>query len=356
MVIVLASVPRRVARTIASDVPGITFVIAAREESNAPTPERIGRHLPAHRGESRTVGRHRRCSLPWGRRGVDHDHRAKRRPRRHARISTRGSWNCAVALQRGIAIPTVDRAAVAQQRSRLTQIEADRAAMNGSPRPPTGSYFDARVVEIAPELPKRPDVEHTIASYFRLVNDHNHDAYVNLHSPPAQPGQAAYVGMEQCRDCHAEAFDIWERTPHSHAYHTLEVVSKNFNLSCVGCHVTGYRQAGGAEVVQNDGLRDVQCESCHGPGSLHVAARTDAQRRATIRRDVPGTFCATQCHTQEHSDRFDYATYLPRILGPGHGYPVREALQAGSRYVHRFSWAERRRHRDRAARTLGGIR
>ena len=65
-------------------------------------------------------------------------------------------------------------------------------------------------------------------------------------------------------ESHAEAFDVWERTSHSRAYHTLEIASKNFNLSCVGCHVTGYQRPGGAEVVQNDGRRDVQCESCHG--------------------------------------------------------------------------------------------
>jgi hypothetical protein len=90
----------------------------------------------------------------------------------------------------------------------------------------------------------------------------------------------------------------------------------------VGCHVTGYRQPGGSEVVQNEGLRDVQCESCHGPGSLHIEARGPAARAATIRRTVDGNFCATQCHTPEHSDHFNYDRYLPFILGPGHGRPA----------------------------------
>ncbi len=27
----------------------------------------------------------------------------------------------------------------------------------------------------------------------------------------------------------------------------------------------------------------------------------------------------TECHNKEHSDLFDYTTYLPQILGPGHG-------------------------------------
>jgi len=76
--------------------------------------------------------------------------------------------------------------------------------------------------------------------------------------------------------------------------------------------------------VQNEGLRDVQCESCHGPGSAHVTARPGPARRTTIRRTADAEFCATQCHTPEHSDHFDYERYLPRILGPGHGRPVGE--------------------------------
>ena len=78
---------------------------------------------------------------------------------------------------------------------------------------------------------------------------------------------------------------------------------------------------GGSEVVQNTGLRDVQCEVCHGPGSAHIDAASDAARRATIRRDAPADVCAG-CHTPEHSDHFDYGTYRPRILGPGHGQPM----------------------------------
>jgi hypothetical protein len=46
------------------------------------------------------------------------------------------------------------------------------------------------------------------------------------------------------------------------------------------------------------------------------------QRRATIVRNPQGEFCARECHTPEHSDRFDYATYRPRVLGPGHGFPL----------------------------------
>ena len=178
-------------------------------------------------------------------------------------------------------------------------------------------------------LPRLGAVQTEIGQYFRAVNEHNRVEYATLRAPAPQRGVAFYTGVESCHDCHEEAYDVWRGPPHSHAYRTLEEVSKNFNLSCVGCHVTGYRQPGGSEVVQNEGLRDVQCESCHGPGSAHVNARPGAARRATITLRTSGEFCATQCHTPEHSDRFNYDRYLPRILGPGHGRPLDAGVADG---------------------------
>lgn len=321
VVVVLASVPRRIARTIAGSVPGVTFVIAAREESLTPLPpERIGTaYLLSAVSQGRSVGI------------VDvylHGNDTTLVDASEATATAaRAVLERRIAdLRDRIAVwdhdPAADRAAVALQRTRLEQLQREHDGASSGRAPDDRSYFRARGALVDPDVARRADVQQAIATYFRAVNDRNHAEYASLRPVPPVERQPAYVGMEACRECHEEAFDVWDRTPHSRAYWTLEIVSKNYNLSCVSCHVTGYRRPGGAEVVQNLERRDVQCESCHGPGSLHLAAHTAASRRATIRRLVPGAFCATECHTPEHSDHFDYATYLPRILGPGHGYPV----------------------------------
>lgn len=322
VVIVLASVPRRMARTIAGDVAGVDFVVASRNEGeSAPPPERIGQgFLVTAVSQGKMLGIVDVFVRPGARAWVDASEATTTaaRTRLDARIA-----ELRTRITAWLAEATVDRAAVAQQQSRLAEMERERAALSVGTAPPAGrSFFRARLLEIDPDVPKRHDVETSIASYFRTVNDHNHTAYADLHAPAAPPGTARYIGIEECRNCHEEAYDIWTRTPHSRAYHTLDAISKNFNLSCVGCHVTGYQRPGGSEVVQNAGLQDVQCETCHGPGSLHAAARTDARRRATIIRAPERSLCATQCHTPEHSDHFNYERYLPRILGPGHGFPV----------------------------------
>jgi hypothetical protein len=83
--------------------------------------------------------------------------------------------------------------------------------------------------------------------------------------------------------------------------------------------VTGYGKPGGSAVVHNAGLTHVGCESCHGPGSLHVAQPHSASK-APITASPSEATCK-QCHSPEHSDLFEYATYVERLRAPGHGLP-----------------------------------
>ena len=91
--------------------------------------------------------------------------------------------------------------------------------------------------------------------------------------------------------------------------------------------MTGFREPGGSEVVENEGLKDVQCEVCHGPGSLH-AEDPENSLTGKIEPDSPPEICLT-CHTPEHSDTFDYEAYMRDIVGPGHGKVRRESLGDG---------------------------
>jgi hypothetical protein len=95
----------------------------------------------------------------------------------------------------------------------------------------------------------------------------------------------------------------------------------------VSCHVTGYDKAGGSTVTHNEKLRNVQCETCHGPGSIHVA-KEGLEEPLAVRRGTPESTCVT-CHTELHSDTFQYQAYLRDIVGPGHGAAAREKLGDG---------------------------
>ena len=58
---------------------------------------------------------------------------------------------------------------------------------------------------------------------------------------------------------------------------------KEFNLACISCHTTGWDEPGGASLARNEELRDVQCEVCHGPGSLHADAGGEEKVKTIVR-------------------------------------------------------------------------
>ncbi|RPH70135.1 MAG: cytochrome C [Myxococcaceae bacterium] len=178
--------------------------------------------------------------------------------------------------------------------------------------------FAVRFVAVEAVLPEDPSVQKIIADYDRDVSQLNL-AWAKEHGEPCPPparGEPAYVGNEACRSCHPDPFAVYEKTGHAKAYATLESVQKQYRLDCVACHVIGFQQAGGVcRVDQVEDRKNVGCENCHGPGSVHVADRT----RKSVVRPRPGPSVCVGCHTPENSIHFDYATYLPRVLGPGHG-------------------------------------
>jgi hypothetical protein len=165
-------------------------------------------------------------------------------------------------------------------------------------------------------------------AYDEWVATQNQRRFAGVVAPAPAKGEAGYVGGEECAACHADEAEHWATTRHAQAYDTLVAVNKQFDLSCVGCHVTGFRQPGGSEVVENLKLQDIQCEQCHGPGSLHVAEPERKGKPNAIRRHAEVDVCL-QCHTPEHSDTFNYEAYMRDILGPVHGPERRSSLGPG---------------------------
>ncbi len=108
-----------------------------------------------------------------------------------------------------------------------------------------------------------------------------------------------YLGSDSCKSCHEYEYEKWSQKKHSWAYSTLEKVGSQYDPECVGCHVVGFDyNTGFTTEDQTPHLKDVGCETCHGPGSEHVAS--EGQEKTTM----PQLAC-TECHTPEHST--DYA-------------------------------------------------
>lgn len=152
-------------------------------------------------------------------------------------------------------------------------------------------------------------------------------------APTAAPAKTAdYVGNTKCKMCHMKQHKAWSTTPHAMALAKLqaadpakaEAMSKALNIpitgspaktdGCVTCHVTGFQLAGGypaADSTKTAAVAMVSCESCHGPGSAHVAAAT-ADKKKFINTAVSANLC-TQCHTAVTSPKFNFEEYSKKI-------------------------------------------
>ncbi len=193
--------------------------------------------------------------------------------------------------------------------------ERERLGSRAAEAPTDKSTFSFRATPIAWDLPQNPDALALMDAFDEEL------ARINLaHAgtlPEPAPGQAVYVGVDRCLDCHEEVQAFWAADRHHEAWKTLVDQKKTFDAECVSCHVTGYGKAGGSILGKTAGREDVQCEACHGPGSKHAASEDVAD----IEAHPPQAVCEG-CHNAHHSPSFEFARYKAKLMVPGHGRPA----------------------------------
>lgn len=211
----------------------------------------------------------------------------------------------------------VNQADLAARKADLDKLRAEKAKLEAVAPVVQGSFFRYSMVEVRDKMGDDASIRAAMLGYYKRVNEHNKTAYADRKPQEPAAGQARYIGANACTDCHEEARKVWDKTPHAGAYRTLQKDFKEYNLDCVSCHVTGYDRPGGSTVTFNEKLRDVQCETCHGPGSLHVK---DPEKKGLVVAKPDPSLC-TSCHHPPHVEGFDPSQKMKLILGPGHGQP-----------------------------------
>jgi len=225
---------------------------------------------------------------------------------------------------------TADHAFVAAKQKERAQVAAEREQLAKQPLvvPATGSYFTLDQVKISKGLACSVKTQDLVTAFYAAAGAANVKAAAGKEPEPAAKHMPSYVGSAACGDCHDGATKFWQKTVHAQAWKTLVDRGQQFDYDCIGCHVTGWQQPGGSNLAHNDNLRDIQCETCHGPASIHVAKGGEEKPLAIV-LDPPENLCAGQCHTHEHSDTFQHDAYLRDIVGPGHGEKRRAKLGDG---------------------------
>ncbi len=154
----------------------------------------------------------------------------------------------------------------------------------------------------------------------KIINDQAMDAQVETfklrleeirltlrgkHQPVKGSDREQFLSQRECRKCHADIFAKLEMSRHNSAFTALIQKGMSQEPECLVCHVTGYEHRNGYdERPPYSSLINVQCEACHGYGTLH-------RRDSRWKKEARGT-CA-ECHDQKNSPNFDFATYWEKI-------------------------------------------
>lgn len=311
LVIALISGDRRAAREAA--VPGVDVIVLGGVDQETPiAPVQQRSSLMLHAGRE---GQHLLVAdLQLKGQGALRDVSAWTREGARKQLETQRK-ELAERIRAWERDPNTKPEELANQRARLAQMEGELS----SQKTPSfdGRWLNARILELSPEVIGEPTIAAKVDAYDKRVNEHNRTALAQLLPKPAAEGAPVYAGSDSCQGCHQPAYTWWKSTKHGHAYKTLEDVHKEFSLACASCHLTGYNQPGGSTITHRDKLKDVGCESCHGPASKHIAEPGKDQ----LTRNTPENVC-TGCHNHEHSARFAYDAFRSLLIVPGHGLPL----------------------------------
>ena len=109
-------------------------------------------------------------------------------------------------------------------------------------------------------------------------------------------------GQTTCGNCHRQKQAAWSQTRHAGAFASLGTNPQDF---CKACHTTNQKgnavvDAAGFTLTADPSYRDVQCETCHGPGLNHLQGPGLAQPLASVALDTAlnaGTNGCGECHS-----------------------------------------------------------
>jgi predicted CXXCH cytochrome family protein len=146
-------------------------------------------------------------------------------------------------------------------------------------------------------------------------------------TPPT--GAAGFVGYSKaenkltvCGNCHMGQQALWQQTAHAGAWEGLQKSGQS-QAFCEACHTVNALGnvadgSGGWLATKDDRYKDVQCESCHGPGLAHVQNPSKATVGSVLAPMAIGNANAWEGCAQCHSSSTHHP-YAQEWLASRHG-------------------------------------
>ncbi|MCK4835816.1 MAG: hypothetical protein KAT17_04230 [Candidatus Aminicenantes bacterium] len=137
-------------------------------------------------------------------------------------------------------------------------------------------------------------------------------------------GDFKYVGVKKCKMCHkgerkGNVYEKWQERAHAKAFESLKKKGEEKNPKCLECHTTAFNKGGyKVDDPKASNFEGVQCESCHGPGSVYKKTSIMKNRELALKNglvNITEKNC-TVCHDGakcEHAKEFNYKEALKAI-------------------------------------------
>jgi hypothetical protein len=170
---------------------------------------------------------------------------------------------------------------------------------------------ESDVFVLGPEVGERAEIAKLVKSFDDGFNEKlrklqkERAAEAQKNKAPESPDR--FLGADLCIRCHQSEGEQWKTTSHAVAWKTLTDGGNDTKAECIGCHVVGYRKAGGFQTVADaPKLANVQCENCHGMGTMHESF-------ANPKKTVTEATCV-ECHQGENDAHWNWQTKRALIV------------------------------------------
>jgi hypothetical protein len=164
---------------------------------------------------------------------------------------------------------------------------------------------------LSPEVGERAEIAKLVKAFEDGFNDKQRKIQKERAAEAAKArsndSPDRFLGADLCIRCHQSEGEQWKSTSHAVAWKTLTDGGNDTKAECVSCHVVGYRKPGGFQSVADaPKLANVQCENCHGMGTMHESF-------ANPKKTVTEQACV-ECHQGENDAHWNWKTKRALIV------------------------------------------
>ena len=177
------------------------------------------------------------------------------------------------------------------------------------------SLVERRLINLDAAIPDEPATAERVRSFLAEEGARRRELAVSKSiARDERTGRIVerYLGVDVCARCHNDLMPRFILSRHFRAMQTLRARGEEGNPACIRCHTTGFGRPTGYDVETEAAgapyLQGVQCEACHGPGTLHERGGAYA---------AAGRSSCGACHTSTWSPDFEYDAYWRRAAHCG---------------------------------------